>query len=679
MPVDDPAAGVRLRPARPHRAAATRRPAEGAERHLHRPRQVRAEHHLRRQHRRRGAARHRQPRTRSARCSTSPTASSSASGGSSRRWPTGSGVKRPKSFPPVPVWLARMLANWRESEVPPREQAAPAADHAGAAQVRRAEPRLLDRQGPHETRLHPACAVRRGDEAGDRLVQVKAGTRVVALQDFPLSSPSPAAVYERTSQRRGAAWWPSRPRGSIGSAMPDSPRSCAGLVVAGLAFGAELFSPWFALVPVVCVPLLRREVRDGPRAEGLGRACRGVLRRRARPAGRASRPARAIGARFADHEHPYADDLDLFGPGSVFERLTACRTRIGEDTLAAWLLAPADPREVKARQEAVARPHAAARPARIGRGRRRGRARRRLPPPRGVGLFAARPPDRTSRPLAGNAGRSSCSAGRTSRRGSAGSSSAPPRCRSSCSASRRWRWRCRSLPWSRRVLAPLERAERDLSLLESVLARLEREPFTAPRLKELQAAMMAEGRRASAQIRELRQPPALVQLAAQPALPAGRDPAHVGRAVRVQARGLADALRPGGRAVAARRRRGRGAVVAGAATPTRTRRTSFPRSKPAPSALMRWPSATRSLRGEKCVRQRRDARRRGRPARAHGQRLEHVGQEHALARGRRERRCSRWRAAWSARRRSPSRRSRSARRCACRIRSRPGGRGSSRR
>ncbi len=60
------------------------------------------------------------------------------------------------------------------------------------------------------------------------------------------------------------------------------------------------------------------------------------------------------------------------------------------------------------------------------------------------------------------------------------------------------------VPWSRRVLAPLERAERDLSLLESVLARLEREEFTAPRLRSLQAAMTVDGRRASVQIAELR-------------------------------------------------------------------------------------------------------------------------------------------------------------------------------
>jgi hypothetical protein len=47
------------------------------------------------------------------------------------------------------------------------------------------------------------------------------------------------------------------------------------------------------------------------------------------------------GQRFAAPHHVYADDLDLFGPGSLFELLSAARTRIGEDRLARWLLAPA--------------------------------------------------------------------------------------------------------------------------------------------------------------------------------------------------------------------------------------------------------------------------------------------------------------------------------------------------
>jgi hypothetical protein len=59
------------------------------------------------------------------------------------------------------------------------------------------------------------------------------------------------------------------------------------------------------------------------------------------------------GDAFADPAHPYALDLDLFGKGSVFELLCAARTRAGEARLAAWLLAPAAPGEIRARQRAV--------------------------------------------------------------------------------------------------------------------------------------------------------------------------------------------------------------------------------------------------------------------------------------------------------------------------------------
>ncbi|HYS24667.1 MAG TPA: hypothetical protein VEP46_03665, partial [Vicinamibacterales bacterium] len=59
------------------------------------------------------------------------------------------------------------------------------------------------------------------------------------------------------------------------------------------------------------------------------------------------------GERFRNPEHLYANDLDLFGPASLFELLSIARTRAGEDTLAAWLLAPADPEEIRARQQAT--------------------------------------------------------------------------------------------------------------------------------------------------------------------------------------------------------------------------------------------------------------------------------------------------------------------------------------
>jgi hypothetical protein len=59
------------------------------------------------------------------------------------------------------------------------------------------------------------------------------------------------------------------------------------------------------------------------------------------------------GERFLDPLHPYARDLDLFGAGSLFELLCTARTRSGEETLAAWLLAAAQVDEVLSRQDAV--------------------------------------------------------------------------------------------------------------------------------------------------------------------------------------------------------------------------------------------------------------------------------------------------------------------------------------
>jgi hypothetical protein len=59
------------------------------------------------------------------------------------------------------------------------------------------------------------------------------------------------------------------------------------------------------------------------------------------------------GDRYLAGDHPYAADLDLFGKGSLFELLCTARTHIGEDTLARWLMAPAAPDDVRARNEAV--------------------------------------------------------------------------------------------------------------------------------------------------------------------------------------------------------------------------------------------------------------------------------------------------------------------------------------
>lgn len=60
------------------------------------------------------------------------------------------------------------------------------------------------------------------------------------------------------------------------------------------------------------------------------------------------------GERFDDPHHVYASDLDLFGRGSLFELLSTARTRMGEDTLAQWLLSPSPLEQIRERHAAVA-------------------------------------------------------------------------------------------------------------------------------------------------------------------------------------------------------------------------------------------------------------------------------------------------------------------------------------
>ena len=59
------------------------------------------------------------------------------------------------------------------------------------------------------------------------------------------------------------------------------------------------------------------------------------------------------GERYRDSKHPYANDLDLFGPGSLFELITRCQTRLGEDRIAEWFRAPSSQETITARQQAI--------------------------------------------------------------------------------------------------------------------------------------------------------------------------------------------------------------------------------------------------------------------------------------------------------------------------------------
>jgi hypothetical protein len=60
------------------------------------------------------------------------------------------------------------------------------------------------------------------------------------------------------------------------------------------------------------------------------------------------------GQRFADAAHPYAADLDIFGPASVFALLCTARTGTGQATLAGWLTHAAPVDDIAQRQRAVA-------------------------------------------------------------------------------------------------------------------------------------------------------------------------------------------------------------------------------------------------------------------------------------------------------------------------------------
>lgn len=59
------------------------------------------------------------------------------------------------------------------------------------------------------------------------------------------------------------------------------------------------------------------------------------------------------GNEFREAAHPYAEDLDLFGEGSLFQLLCVARTRMGKQALAQWLLDPAPVEQIMERQMAV--------------------------------------------------------------------------------------------------------------------------------------------------------------------------------------------------------------------------------------------------------------------------------------------------------------------------------------
>ena len=125
-------------------------------------------------------------------------------------------------------------------------------------------------------------------------------------------------------------------------------------VMAWWAFARHALSGWWLLVPIAAFAVVAerhsRILQARIRAQAAAQLYRrGLARIEDRWAGSGQ-----TGERFLDLRHVYAADLDLFGNASLFQLLSTARTRMGEDTLAGWLLAPTELQEIRERQAAVA-------------------------------------------------------------------------------------------------------------------------------------------------------------------------------------------------------------------------------------------------------------------------------------------------------------------------------------
>ena len=112
------------------------------------------------------------------------------------------------------------------------------------------------------------------------------------------------------------------------------------------------FPIWWLAIPgalFAVLVIVHEPVRRGRSLKTVG----SVLFEWAGPARREMGRNGSAGLSYRNDDHPYAADLDIFGVGSLFERLCTARTRSGEDKLAAWLLAPASPAVIAERHEAV--------------------------------------------------------------------------------------------------------------------------------------------------------------------------------------------------------------------------------------------------------------------------------------------------------------------------------------
>jgi hypothetical protein len=127
----------------------------------------------------------------------------------------------------------------------------------------------------------------------------------------------------------------------------------AAVILAWLAFNSQRISPWWILLPfcsfialAVSHGRILQKLRQLRRAVEFYQCALARIDENWEGKGES-------GDRFRDSSHPYSEDLDLFGKGSLFELLCGARTHGGEQTLASWLTSPAGTTEIRARQGAV--------------------------------------------------------------------------------------------------------------------------------------------------------------------------------------------------------------------------------------------------------------------------------------------------------------------------------------
>jgi hypothetical protein len=184
-----------------------------------------------------------------------------------------------------------------------------------------------------------------------RVPQTFAPMPTPADADPPAAPPIHAEYEQRLAERRARATRAADTARRVSHARLAI--FVAGAVTLGLVVGAELLPARVLWVPALgFLALVIWHDRLLRRHDAAERAAvwydDGLARLDARFAGRG-----ASGERFRDAEHPYAEDLDLFGVGSLFELLCRARTRAGEAVLAHWLRTPATPETVTARQQAI--------------------------------------------------------------------------------------------------------------------------------------------------------------------------------------------------------------------------------------------------------------------------------------------------------------------------------------